>query len=606
MIVIAIVAGVLCQLISILVGIPSIVFYLIVGVILGPEILNMLDPALFGEGFETIIKLCVAIILFEAGLSLDKEEMKTHGKVILPLITVGALITMFGGAIFAKALLPITWQTALLFGSLVIVTGPTVIHPLLRRISVRPNIKHILEYEGVFIDPIGAIIAIFVFELVIQEASSIFHGIYLVLFRFGIGAVIGGVGGYLVSIIVKKFSIYMEDYQDLFVLAFALGIYSLSESIIAESGLMAAVASGAIVGNLNIPGEENLKKFKGKLSVLVISLLFVLLAASLELDYIRSLGIKGIIVVAALLLIVRPVQIFLTTSNSNLETKEKIFLSYISPRGIVAASIASIIGIEMAKRNLSGAEVIQGLVFLTIAVSVLFQGTTAGFVANLLGLKVENKKIVIVGANAFGRLLARLLTHTGTEVTLIDSNERLINSARIEGLNAIEGNSLDIDQLELTGISNAYSVVSVTTSDKVNVFVCRLAKADFGLKNATPVLNTRGDDELNLESVNKLGLDLAFGKPLGLFDIYSNIRNKEYTVFKFQAGKEKHVGKKISELFGKFDLIPLFINRPKSPPIICSLNTVVQDGDEITVLDLDPVSTELSFIGNNTKEIIDA
>ncbi len=166
-IVVALIAGVISQIIAVYLGIPSIVFLLIFGVILGPELLNFIDPGNFGSGFEVLIRLFVAIILFEAGLNLDKEEIKKHRAVILPLVTVGAIITMFGAAIFARFIIDFDWPQAFLFGSLVIVTGPTVIQPLLRRIHVKSNLKNILEFEGVFIDPIGAIMAIFVFEIVL-------------------------------------------------------------------------------------------------------------------------------------------------------------------------------------------------------------------------------------------------------------------------------------------------------------------------------------------------------------------------------------------------------------------------------------------------------
>jgi len=264
LIVIALIAGVISQIIAVYLGIPSIVFLLIFGVILGPEVLNFIDPGNLGSGFETLIKLFVAIILFEAGLNLEKEEIRNHRSVVLPLVTVGAIITMLGAAFFAWFISGFDWPQAFLFGSLVIVTGPTVVQPLLRRIHVKSNLKNILEFEGVFIDPIGAIVAIFVFEIVLQIDQSLFAAVNLVFLRFGVGLIIGLIGGYLISYLIKKFSIHLDENQDFFVLAFALGIYALSESLLAESGLMAAVASGVVVGNMHIPNEQNLKKFKGK------------------------------------------------------------------------------------------------------------------------------------------------------------------------------------------------------------------------------------------------------------------------------------------------------------------------------------------------------
>ena len=585
MIVIAIIAGVVSQILSVVIGIPSIVMLFIVGISLGPEVLGFLDPEVFGGGLETIIRLCVAIILFEAGLNLDKSEIKKHRKIILPLITYGALITMVFGAVFGILVTGLPWSLAFLFGSLVIVTGPTVIHPLLRRIKVESRLKNILETEGVIIDPIGAVIAIFVFELILEESHSFLFNVFLVFWRLGMGIVIGAVGGYVVGKIVMKFSLVMEDFVDLFVLASALGIYALSEAVIPESGLMAAVASGAILGNMHIPEEEPLKKFKGKLSILVISVLFVLLAANLEIRHVVSLGWGGVIVVLALLIIVRPLQIFLTTIGSDLRFNEKVFLSYISPRGIIAASVASIFAFQLSKRGIQGGDIVQGLVFLTIGISVLLQGTTAGTVAKFLGVLVETQKAVIVGANAFGRLVGKLLRLNGKQVGFVDSNEYLVRLATQEGFEAIEGNSLDLDVLERIGMDDADTTLAVTTSNKVNIFVSRLAKVDFGIKNSIPVLNkARGD--VDKTTAEKLGLNIAFGRSLSMYDVNPKIAKGEYRVIQCILMNSTDV-KKVEDLAFPDEFIPIMlINSRTKTPVICKSGVNIEGGDKIVIIDL--------------------
>ncbi len=604
LIVIALIAGVISQIIAVYLGIPSIVFLLIFGVILGPEVLNFIDPGNLGSGFETLIKLFVAIILFEAGLNLEKEEIRNHRSVVLPLVTVGAIITMLGAAFFAWFISGFDWPQAFLFGSLVIVTGPTVVQPLLRRIHVKSNLKNILEFEGVFIDPIGAIVAIFVFEIVLQIDQSLFAAVNLVFLRFGVGLIIGLIGGYLISYLIKKFSIHLDENQDFFVLAFALGIYALSESLLAESGLMAAVASGVVVGNMHIPNEQNLKKFKGKISILFISLLFVLLAASLELSYVYDLGYKGVLIVFALIFVVRPLTVFISSINSELKTNEKVFLSYISPRGIVAASIASLIGIELTKRGISGGESIQGLVFLTIAITVLFQGLTANTVSKLLKVTVDTKRVVIVGANAFGRLIGKLLLRENIEICLIDTNERLIQIAWQEGLTAVEGNSLDINQLEKTGIDNASSLIAVTTSDNVNLFVSRLAKIDFGLKNVLPVVNET-KEEIDIDAATKLNLNLAHGKPLNIFEINAKISHKNYVVISIKINKPSDVDE-LNNLFSRDHIVPLIYKKDsKNHAMIYWKGIKMSKGGEIILVDFDPASTDLEFIEDNEKEVID-
>lgn len=592
MIVIAVIAGVVSQILSVIVGLPSIVMLFLVGVFLGPEVLGFLEPDVFGNGFETIIRLCVAIILFEAGLNLDKSEIKKHQKIILPLITYGALITMVFGAIFAIIITDLPWSLAFLFGSLVIVTGPTVIHPLLRRIKVESRLKNILETEGVIIDPIGAIIAIFVFELILEGSHSFLFNIFLVFWRLGIGIVIGVIGGYVIGRIVMKFSLVMEDFVDLFVLASALGIYALSEAVIPESGLMASVASGAILGNMDIPEEEPLKKFKGKLSILVISVLFVLLAANLEIQHVVSLGWGGVIVVLAILIVVRPVQIFLTTLGSDLRFNEKVFLSWISPRGIIAASVASIFALQLTKRGIPGGDMVQGLVFLTIGISVILQGATANTVARLLGVLVRSQKAVIIGANAFGRVVGKILKVNGKDVGFVDSNEYLVRLATQEGFEAIEGNSLDLDVLERIGLGDADTTIAVTTSNKVNIFVSRLAKIDFGIKNSTPVLNKmRGD--VDKTTAEKLGLDIAFGKALSMYDVNPKIAKGEYGILQCVTVGSTNL-KTLEDLSLPDEFIPIIlINSKTKIPTICKTSLSMGEGDKIVIMDLSNGSMKL-------------
>lgn len=428
---IALIAGVTCQVISIWLGIPSIIILLLSGVALGPEFLNLVNPGMFGQGFETLIKIFVALILFEAGLNLEKQEIKNHRFIILPLITVGAIITMLGAAFFAWFIIDLDWKQAFLFGSLVVVTGPTVIQPLMRKIHVRSDLKNILEHEGVFIDPIGVIGAIFVFEIVLQTHGSFFMDINFVFLRLGSGVAIGLIGGYLIGFLVNNLSNYLDENQDFFVLAFALGVYAVSELLLIESGLMAAVVSGIVVGNMDIPNKQVLKRFKGKISILFISLLFIMLTASVNLEYVYELGYKGVLVVIALMFVVRPLTVFISSMKSGLKINEKMFLSYISTRGIVAASIASLISIELKNKGFAGGELIQGLVFLTITITVIFQGLTAGPVAKLLGVKADAKKIVIVGANALGRLVGKLLVKNNLDICFIDTNDVLIQNARV-------------------------------------------------------------------------------------------------------------------------------------------------------------------------------
>ena len=619
MVSLALVLGVVGQMLSIRTGFPSIVFFLIFGVLVGPEFLSLVHPSEFGEGLEIIIKLCVAIVLFEAGLNLNKEEALSHGNIILLLVTVGALITMIGGAAFAYFVGDLSWEMAFVYGSLVIVTGPTVVQPLLRRFKVKPNLKHILEYEGVLIDPIGALIALFVVEVILIESNQGVSGlslgleghfmeigrvVLLVLYKFVVGGVLGFLGGYAATFAVKRFYIYMEDFVDLFMLASALAVYGFAEMLTPDAGLVAAIVSGAIVGNLNIPEEEEMKKFKGKLTILVISLLFIFLAASLELDYIKDLGFSGVLVVLGLLFIVRPVEIFLLCMRSGLSIREKMFLSFVSPRGIIAASIASIIVLQLQQHEVEGGNTVQGLVFLTIAISVLLQGGAGGFVSRALGVSDTRNKVVLVGANNLARLLARLLAKAGKEVRLIDTNRRLVELSRTEGLNAVEGNSLTVDGLEKTEIFSPDNLISLTTSDHVNVLACRLVRIDFKVSNVCALLNKNASPS-DIEDMERFRVPLAFGKKIDVMDIYPRITGKEYVVFKSRIGK-RAINKMDFEKSLPEHLIPLIVERTRTNEVLVYHEGVnLEAGDIVSILDVDPLSTNPEVLGDFEKELVE-
>ncbi|MCY4262309.1 MAG: cation:proton antiporter [Candidatus Dadabacteria bacterium] len=618
MVSLALVLGVIGQMLSIRTGFPSIVFFLIFGILVGPEFLSLVHPSEFGEGLEVIIKLCVAIVLFEAGLNLNKEDALSHGSIIVLLITVGALITMIGGAFFAYFLGDLSWEMAFVYGSLVIVTGPTVVQPLLRRFKVKPNLKHILEYEGVLIDPVGALIALFVVEVILigsHSASGTIIGfagqfmevgqaVLLVAYKFLVGGLLGVLGGYAATFAVKRFYIYMEDFVDLFILASALAVYGFAEMVTLDSGLVAAIVSGAIVGNLNIPEEEEMKKFKGKLTILVISLLFIFLAASLELDYIRDLGIYGPLIVLGLLFIVRPVEIFLLCIRSGLSIREKIFLSFVSPRGIIAASIASIIALELHQHEIEGANTVQGLVFLTIAISVFLQGGVGGFVSRVLGVNDKRNNVVIVGANNLARLLARLLEKTGKRVCLIDTNRRLVELSGSQGLNAVEGNALTVDGLEKTEISSQDTLISLTTSDHVNVLACRLVRIDFKVAGVCALLNHQASSS-DIEDMQRFRVPLAFGKQIDIMDIYSKIAGKEYVVFRSIIRKEEIDNMNFEKSLPEH-LIPLVVERARTDEVfVYHEGFNIEAGDKVSILDVNPVLTSPDIIEGTEKDLIE-
>lgn len=472
---IALAAGIVAQSLARHLQIPGIVVLLAVGVLLGPDVADVVRPSSLGEGLHMIVGIAVAVVLFEGGLNLNLGRLRREARTIRRLVTVGAVVTALGGGLAAWAFMGWDWRTALLFGTLVIVTGPTVVTPILRRIRVKQNVSTILEAEGVLIDPIGAIIAVVALEAVIATTTP---GAELGLLglpqRLGVGLLMGAVGGLVIGLLLRFPALVPEGLENVVTLALVLALFELSDAILAESGIMAAAVAGLVVGNMENPLERELKEFKEQLTVLLIGLLFVLLAADVRVADVVALGWPGLATVVALVLLVRPLDVVVSTVGSNLDTRERAFLAWMAPRGIVAAAVASLFGQRMADHGMAGGEELVALVFLVIAVTVLVQGVLTGMVASRLGLRRrENRGYLLVGANAVGRALAKVLESGGEEVVLVDSNAAECQAAEAQGLRVVFGNANQERTLLQADVDGRRGLVTVTPNGGVNLFLVR-------------------------------------------------------------------------------------------------------------------------------------
>jgi len=508
---IALAAGVAAQVLAERLSIPSIVPLLVGGAFLGPEGLAWIDPALLGDGLEVLVDLSVAIILFEGGLRLEWEHLKSERRVILQLVTVGALVTMLGAAAAAWLLLPLDFWMSLLLGSMVIVTGPTVIGPLLKRVRIVRRVAFVLESEGVLIDPIGAIVAFVVLEATLSGEMSLARGPGSILARLAVGLAVGTAAGLILAFVLRRRWTVEPELANLVTLATVIGAFVLANAVRSEAGLIAAVVGGMVLGNLTVPGLRDIVAFKGLLTTLVISLLFVLLSAGIRWSILGEIGARGLGWVAVLMLAVRPVCVFVSTIGTGTALSDKLLLAWISPRGIVAASVASLFAIYLRREGIEDGQLLQALVFLTIAATVLIQGLTAKPWARFLGLSSGTLGVVIVGADAVGRLLGRLLRDHGREVALIDSNARHCELARREDLAAFPGNCLEVENLERIGLRAADALVAVTANSDVNYLVSRLALEEFRVPRAL-VLAAEGEKHLDPATREIYRIEHAFGR----------------------------------------------------------------------------------------------
>jgi NhaP-type Na+/H+ or K+/H+ antiporter len=516
---VAIAVGILAQVIAQKVKLPSIVFLLFFGVLVGPDVLGWVDTAGFGRGLEAIITIAVALILFEGGLQLHYVDLAAVGRTVRNLVTVGVVVTVGGAAVVAHYLAGLPWSLAFLFGAIVSVTGPTVINPLLERVRVQRRVDTVLRGEGIVIDPIGAILAVVVLELVATSDSSVWTGLREFGVRMGIGVALGLAGGWILGRVLRVRQLLADDVKNLFVLAWVLALFAISEGLAGESGLAAVVIAGMTVRRESIPQQNQLRRFKGELSVLFISILFILLSAHLPLDTITAVGWRGVWTVLILMWVVRPLNVMASTIGTDLTWRERLFVMWICPRGVVAISISSFIAIlieagspTLAASGLkaSDGDALMALVFLTIAITVVVQGITAAPVSRLLRVSAKSSRyVVVVGANALGRVFADQLGKHGWEPLLVDANPANIGRARTQGIAAIVGNALDRSVLEEARVEDASVVVAATANQEINFLVCQLARDEYHVPDVYPVLadRERGPRE---ELMENIGGEIAF------------------------------------------------------------------------------------------------
>jgi NhaP-type Na+/H+ or K+/H+ antiporter len=477
-------AGVLAQLVARHLRLPSIVLLLAVGVVLGPDGLGWVLPHALGDGLFAVVSLAVAVILFEGGLNLELRRLRREGAAIRTLVTVGALVTAIGGTLAARLALGWSWDLALLFGTLVIVTGPTVVRPLLRNVPLTSRLATVLEAEGVLIDPIGAIVAALALQIVLAPTPDFFaSGLLGLALRIGFGAAAGAGFGLLLGGLLRLGRVVPEGLENIVTLGAVLVLFEACETVLSESGILAVTVAGVVVANIETRVSRELREFKEHLTIALIAILFVLLAADVRIDDVVRLGWPGLTTVGALVFLVRPANVWLSTLRSELNVREKAFLSWVAPRGIVAAAVASLFAAIMEAEGRPGGPELRALVFLTIAVTVVAQGASAPWLARLLGVRLPGRdSAVILGAEELGIALGETLREGGVRVVFIDTNPEHCRAAEQREFAVVFGNALDERTLARARLERAKWVIGLTSNDGVNSLFAREARQEFGVR----------------------------------------------------------------------------------------------------------------------------
>ncbi|WP_372965072.1 cation:proton antiporter [Marinobacter sp.] len=453
------VTSLFCQWLAWRLRMPAILFLLAGGIIAGP-MLGFLQPAeVFGDLLFPLVSLAVAIILFEGSLTLRYEEIKDHGNMVRNLIPVGSLVTCTIGTLSAHWVLGVSWEVALLFGAISVVTGPTVIAPLLRAVRPTAKLSNILRWEGIIIDPVGALLAVLFFEGIVSwgQGNVFGHSLYIFGKTLLVGFLIGAAAGYLNGLALRKH--WLPQYlHNAGTLTFMLGVYAISNEMAHESGLLTVTVMGIWMANMKQVPVDSILEFKESLSVLLISALFIILAARVEFAAIADLGWGLIAVLACLIFIARPISIFLSAVGTSLSLREKLYLSWIAPRGIVAAAVSALFAFQLERLGYDGAEALVPLVFMLIIATVTLQSLTARPMAEFLGVKEPPAHgFLILGANPIARLIGQSLKKHDIPIVLSDTNWENVRQARMENLPVYFGNPASehaATHMDLNGIGN--------------------------------------------------------------------------------------------------------------------------------------------------------
>jgi len=535
-----------------------------------------------GEKLFQFVELAIGIILFEGGLTLKRDEIKEVGPSILNLITVGSTITFVGGTLLVHFILDLSWAISALFAALIIVTGPTVIAPILRNLPLKKNVSSVLKWEGILIDPIGALAAVFVYEFIhLQIIGDDGHFTQHALIQFVQVTIIGSALGFLAAYSLTQFlkREWVPHYLlNVFTLAYVIAVFVFSMTIVADSGLLTVVVMGLLMANMDVPHIKEILYFKESISVLLISVLFILLSANINIaDLQLLLDIKILIVFLCVILLLRPLGVFVSTYKSKLSVNEKLFISWVGPRGIVAAGIASLFGLKLTHSGYAGAEYITPLVFMIVLGTVLLNATTAGLLAKMLGVIIEKSSgILIVGANRAAILLAGYLHQNGKQVALVDSNPENIRRAKKAGLTAYEANIYNDDIRDNLELSEMGFLMALTGSANVNAYTIRNFKKTFGENGAYRLISSE-----ELENIQNKPEEGLFSHT----DDYINFNEvaRDYPHFHEIKLEDKAAYlNKLQVINDTRDSIPLFIkNKDSSLTILPSHadQLEIQEGD---------------------------
>ncbi|GAA0857099.1 sodium:proton antiporter [Aliiglaciecola litoralis] len=504
--------SIFCQYIAYKIKLPAILPLLIAGIFAGP-VTGVIDPdIMFGDLLFPVVSLSVAIILFEGALTLRFEDLRGHGSMVRNLCTVGTLVTGLVAAIAANHVLEMSWEMSFLFGAIVTVTGPTVIVPMLRTVRPSSKIANILRWEGIIIDPIGALLAVLVFEYIVSTQDAISQTLYAFGLTVGVGLSVGAAMGWLMGLALKR-NVIPHYLRNTAVLTLMLAAFAGSNFIAHESGLLTVTIMGIWLANMRDVDVEDILEFKETLSVLLISGLFILLASRINMDSIYNVGWGAVFVLLAIMFVARPLSVLVSSIGTGLNMKEIALLSWIAPRGIVAAAVSALFSLKLEVLNYEQIELLVPLVFLVIIATVVFQSLTSVKVASWLGIRAPAPNgFLIFGGSAFCRMFAKELSENKINVCITDTNWDAIRAARMENIPTYFGNPMSEHASRSLALAEYGTVLVMSPYRQLNPMVTFHFEDLMG-KGTVFGLSNNEQQQRPSHQVSE-----SYAKKLGLFD----------------------------------------------------------------------------------------
>lgn len=581
-------AGLAGMLLSRRTGIPPILFFLGFGVLLGPDFFGLVVPNQFGEtGLRAIVSICVAIVVFEGAMAIDLRQLRRTSAAAIGLITVSPLLTALGAAAAAHWIGGANWRVAALYGAIMSVTGPTVVNPILRRVRVAPRLKAILEAESVLVDAIGVLLTAAVFSFITAPDQGVASGALRLFEHLAIGGVVGLAAAWGSIVALRRLRELPGTIIHLWVLATALASYAVAEILAHESGIAAVAVAGLVMGSSEYPGARSARLFKESLTLLALVMVFMLLAASQQVASLADLGWGAIGTILALMFVIRPLATFAATLPAGLPVRERAFIAWMGPRGIVAASLASFMAVELKAWSMPGGAALSGLVFLTVVMTVVVQGGSAPWVARRLG--IMPKPVVVAGGDDTALWLARHLHRQGEAVLLVDREPPLpdlLEDEPFEVWTADAGDPTDLARILAAGPS---CIVAATASDKANLMICQQVRThDPAVRLIARLNDRRHADAFRSLDIEVLAEAESAGLALANKVTRPTVLDLLSSPLQTESVAEIRLGDSVSERnLAKLGLPPkclIVLVKRKNEVMIPDGNTVLKPGDLVTLV----------------------